>query len=481
MLSRLAQSPKRRFFGMLMIDMAKEFTEKSDHADQRPALVAIVGEPNVGKSTLLNKITSERQALVTNVAGTTRDRFYAPTSWNGVDFTLIDTAGIILEQRDELEKNVQKQVRIALEEADLILYVIDGKRPPENVNRTILADLRKKPKPVILAVNKIDSPNKLAAAAGEFAFTGIKDLFPVSATSGIGIGDMLDRIAEKLAGLGFGSIEREEGAIAVSILGKPNVGKSSLFNKIVGEERVVVSDVPGTTRNTVDTDIVYKDQKIKLVDTAGLKRKEKRAELPDIYAAFQTIRALYRSDIAIMVIDGKAGISQQDQKVVGDIVDAGKGLVVAVNKIDLLSKEERRALENNLEHFFPFLWWAPIVPISAKTGSGISDILKYILQIEATRRKSVDDETLRKFFKNKLKERQPTRLKDERVPKVYGLLQVHADPPIFEMIVNKPSAIQTQFRKFIQNAIVRELGFWGTPIVLRLRPKVGNPNAKSMN
>jgi len=453
----------------------------SELTSQRQALVAIVGEPNVGKSTLLNKITSQRQALVTNVAGTTRDRFYAPTSWNGVDFTLIDTAGIILEQRDELEKNVQKQVRIALAEADLILYVLDGKLPPESINRAVLNTIRKQRKRLILVVNKIDSPHKLAAAAGEFAFTGIKEIFPVSATSGVGIGDLLDGITGHLEKAGFSTLERDPESISVSILGKPNVGKSSLFNKILGEERMVVSNMPGTTRNAVDTDIIYAGQKIKLVDTAGLKRKEKKAELPDIYAAFQTIRALYKSDIAVMVIDGKEGISQQDQKIVGDIVDAGKGLIVAVNKTDLLSKEERARLEDNLEHYFPFLWWAPVVPISAKNGTGVKDLLKYILQIKANRNKTVDDETLTKFFFKKLKERQPHRIRDERLPKVYSLQQVHADPPVFEMLVNKPSAIQTMFKKFIQNAIVRELGFWGTPIVLRLRPKVGNPNAKSLN
>jgi len=448
---------------------------------QRQALVAIVGEPNVGKSTLLNRITARRQALVSDVAGTTRDRFYADTSWNGVDFTLIDTAGIMLEQHDELEKNVQKQVQIALAEADLILYVIDGKLPPENINRTILTSLRKKKKPVVLAINKIDSPKKIEQTIGEFKFTGIKQIFAISSISGSGIGDLLDCVAEILSKQGFAGIEKDPAVISVSILGKPNVGKSSLFNKIVGSERVVVSNLPGTTRNIVDTDIVFDDKKIKLVDTAGLKRKEKRAPLPDIYAALQTIRSLYKSDVAIMVIDASAGISQQDQRVAGDIVNAGRGLVVAVNKIDLLSKSEHAKLQKNLEHFFPFLWWAPVVPISAKTGEGIEDVLKYILEIKANRNKIADDRAVSQLFFKKLKIRQPTRLKDERVPKVFSLRQVSTDPPIFEMIVNKPSAIQEQFRKFIQNAIVRELGFWGTPIVLRLRQKVGNPNQKALN
>ena len=452
-------------------------------SQQHEALVAIVGEPNVGKSTLLNKITAQRQALTSNIPGTTRDRFYATTTWNGVDFTLIDTAGIILGGRNEneLEKNVQKQVKIALEECDLILYVVDGKQPPQSINRQIMLDIRKKSKPLILAINKIDSPKKIELAAGEHKFTGIKEIYALSAVSGVGLGDMLDAVTKVLAAEGFGKIVKDPESIAVSILGKPNVGKSSLFNQILGEERMVVSNVPGTTRNAVDTDIVYDNQKIKLVDTAGLKRKEKRAPLPDIYAAFQTIRAMHKSEVCIIVIDGKEGITQQDQKIVGDVVDAGKGVVVAINKIDLLSEAEREKLDKNLENYFPFLWWAPVVPISAKSGEGVKDILKYILQIKANRLRKIDDETLNRFFYGKLKERQPQRLKDERIPKVFTLRQVDVDPPVFELTVNKASAIQTQFKRYIQNAIVKKFDFWGTPVMLRLVPKVGNPNEKSMN
>ena len=438
-------------------------------------MVAIVGEPNVGKSTLLNKIVEQRIALTSNVAGTTRDRFYAPTFWNGVDFTLIDTAGIIFEQRDELEKNVQKQVDIAIQEADLILYVIDGKRSVESLDRNILLKLRKTKKDVILVINKIDSPKKIAETAEAYKFTGFKKIVALSSVAGIGVGDLLDFVSENLAARGFTKIEKDPTEISVSLVGKPNVGKSSIFNKILGEERVVVSPVPGTTRNVIDTEVKYKDKKIRFLDTAGLKKKDKRQALPDIYATFQTIRALHKSDVCILVIDSSVGITQQDQRIAGEIVDAGKGLIIVANKTDLLSESEQKTLIGNLPDFFEFLWWAPAVPVSAVNGDGIEQMLDYILQIEETRNKTIDDETLAKFFRQKQKQRMPQRIRDERVPKVYTLQQVSTNPPVFLMMVNEPSAISMQFRKFVQNSIIKELGFWGTPVLLKLEAKRGNP------
>ncbi len=437
--------------------------------------MAIVGEPNVGKSTLLNRIISHRAALTSNVAGTTRDRFYAPASWNGIDFTLVDTAGIILEMRDELERNVQKQVEIALAEADIILYVVDGKNPPKSLNRSIMQKLRKQKKEVILVVNKIDSPKKINETEGEYKFTGFKKIFAVSAVSGLNTGDLLDAISDALKKQGFEKTEKTPGQLSVAIIGKPNVGKSSLLNKILGEERVVVSDMPGTTRNVIDTDIEYNGQKIRLLDTAGLKRKEKKAPLPDIYAAFQSMRAIQRSDICILVIDASAGITQQDQHVAGMAVEAAKGLIIAANKVDLLDAKTRKSITENLGGYFSFLWWAPAVPISAKTGTGINDILKYIAQIQENRQKRVDNQILSEFLFAKLKLRPPQRIRDERAPRVYSLAQIDVDPPIFKMMVNKPSAISMQFRKFLQNAIIKELGFWGTPILLKLEAKRGNP------
>jgi GTPase len=453
------------------------------NTENQEAFVAIVGEPNVGKSTLINRLISERAALTSNIPGTTRDRFYASTSWNGVDFTLIDTAGIILEQRDELERNVQKQVDIALDQADLILYVIDGKRNPESINRGVLQKLRKAgvKKDIVLAINKTDSPKKYDQIFGDYQFTGVKDLFPISAISGMGVGDMLDSVTSKLAARGFKTIVKEPGTISVSILGKPNVGKSSLFNKILGEERVVVSSVPGTTRNVIDTVIEYKDQKIKFLDTAGLKKKEKRQELPDIYAGIQTLRAMRKSDICLLVIDAAEGITQQDQRIAGEIIDSGKGLIVLANKIDLLSPEKQRHLEDNLSKAFKFLWWAPAVPISAKDGTGVKEVLQYISKIEANRNKRVDNQELSEFFFGKLKLRQPQRLRDERVPKVFSLRQEDVNPPVFIMTVNIPSAISMQFRKYIENAIIKELDFWGTPVILKLESKLGNPATKALN
>ncbi|GAC1413505.1 MAG: ribosome biogenesis GTPase Der [Candidatus Doudnabacteria bacterium] len=441
----------------------------------REAIVAIVGEPNAGKSTLLNKILEQRIALTSEVAGTTRDRFYAGTFWNDIDFTLVDTAGIIFEQRDELEKNVQKQVEIALQEADLILYVLDGKKSPESLDRNILLKLRKKKKDIILVINKIDAPKKIKETMDQYTFTGFKHIVALSSVAGIGVGDLLDEITNNLKERGFSKIEKDPSQISVSLIGKPNVGKSSIFNKIIGEERVVVSAVPGTTRNVIDTDIVYKEKKIKFLDTAGLKKNEKNQAVPDIYASFQTIRAMHKSDVCILVIDVSAGITQQDQRIAGEIVAASKGLIIVANKIDLLNDKEKLKLEKNLPDYFEFLWWAPAVSVSAKNGQGITEILDFILKIEETRHKTIDDETMRDFFFAKQKQREPQRIRDERVPKVYSLKQIASNPPVFLMAVNEPSAISMQFRKFIQNSIIKELGFWGTPVLLRLEAKRGNP------
>ncbi len=441
----------------------------------REPLVAIVGEPNVGKSTLLNKIIEQRAALTSNVAGTTRDRFYAPAFWNNLTFTLVDTAGIILDQRDELEINIQKQVDIAIQEADLILYVLDGKLNPESLDRAVLQKLRKSKKDVLLVINKIDAPKKFAEVVDNYMFTGYKNIFPVSSVAGNGVGDLLDGITKNLLARGFTKIEKDPTEISVSLVGKPNVGKSSIFNKVLGEERVVVSSTPGTTRNVIDTELKYKDHKIKFLDTAGLKKKPKNQDLPDVYATFQTIRAIHQSDVCILVIDSSIGITQQDQRIAGQIIEAGKGLIIVANKTDLLSETEQLKLQGNLPDFFEFLWWAPAVPVSAKNGQGITAMMDFILQIEENRHKKIDPETLTEFFHKKQKQREPHRMRDERVPKVYSLHQVSINPPVFLMMVNEPSAISMQFRKFIQNSIIKELGFWGTPVMLKLEAKRGNP------
>lgn len=436
------------------------------------ALVAIVGEPNVGKSTLFNRIISRREALTSNISGTTRDRFYASTSWNGVDFSLIDTGGIADGQKGQLEKEVQKQVQIALSQADIILYVLDGSKPPRSAEKKILKMLRGQKKDIVLAVNKIDSPRAVQTKATEYKFTGIKQIFAVSAISGLNVGDMLDSISTILKRKGFGkTAEEQRGITDVSIVGKPNVGKSFLFNSIIGEERVVVSDIPGTTRNVIDTCIEYQGKNIRLLDTAGLKKHEKRGEVPDIYAGIQAVRAIRKSDVCVLVIDAKAGITQQDQKIADEIVQAGKGLVLAANKIDLLSEKEKLGLGRRLPDYFPFLWWAPAVPVSAKTSEGIFKILDYAIEIKANREKKVSDGQLKIFLEAKLRDRKPQRVRDERIPKIFSLTQTGSNPPVFSMLVNKPSAIPMQFRKYIQNSIIKDLGFWGTPVFLRLEAK----------
>lgn len=473
-------------------------------------IVAIVGEPNVGKSTLLNRIAGGHWTITSKVPGTTRDRQYVNTSWNGVNFTLVDTAGITFQITQGLEAELNKQIDIALKQAEVIIFVVDSKAGPEAVERKALLKFRKIKRPIIVAVNKVDSPKLFAESVLPFRSFGLKSLCPVSALSGRGLGDLLDAVSRVLKDKGFGQKEEVPApGIAVSIVGKPNVGKSSLFNKIIKEERVVVSPVPGTTRAAIDTRIGISGQAYTFIDTAGLKKKTHRQTEADIYAGFQTFKAIRRSDVCFLVIDATQEITVQDQKVAQEILQMEKGLIILANKIDLcdlplppptrggklshtrssprdgedhsfppLIKGGRWGVESvsqNLRNYislhFPFLWMSPVFPVSALTGQGLNDALSAIKPIFEARHKTASQDELDVFLQNKLKNNPPKLLRDQKKPKVFRLAQVAANPPMFELLVNHPAAISKQFRDFLRNRIIKELNFWGTPVVLKLRGK----------
>ena len=291
-------------------------------------LVAIVGQPNAGKSTLINKIAHKPLTITSEVAGTTRDRQYIDSSWNGVDFTLVDTAGLDLGDKEGLELSLLRQIEVALKQADIIILVVDGKQPVNAVDQKVIKKFRGSKKPLSLAVNKLDSARIHNEKLGEFSRLGIKPIFPVSSVSGLGVGDLLDFISAELKKLKLGDVEKEtaKDTIAVSIVGKPNVGKSSIFNAILKEERVVVSPIPGTTRAAIDSEMVIDGQNYTFIDTAGLKKKEHRQQEPDIFAGFQTFKAIRRSDICFFVIDAADEITKQDQKIASEIFEHAKGL-----------------------------------------------------------------------------------------------------------------------------------------------------------
>lgn len=463
--------------------------------NQKPPIIAIVGPPNVGKSTLFNKILGQQTAVTSEVAGTTRDRQYAAVNWNGKRFILADTAGLDAKAGTELETNVQKQIQRALKEAAVIVMTVDGKQPPGALDKQVLDSFRRLKTKKILAVNKIDSPKNPGLAEAEFARLGIKPIFPVSALTGRGIGDMLDEITRLIDYKAPDKTETQglSGQIAVSIVGKPNVGKSSLFNKILNDERAVVSSLPGTTRTAVDEAIVIDGQDYLFIDTAGLKKKEHRQQKPDVFSAFQTFKSIRKSDVCLLVLDAVEGISAQDQKIARKILDMQKGCIIAANKIDLFSASEKRAelgrraarpgknqadnryqsLRDYISHHFPFLWMCPVFFVSAQTGEGLMPAVKAIKAISQARQKIVIDEDLEKFLAKKLQTHPPKLLRDQKKPKVYGLRQLGANPPTFELAVNHPAAISTQFKRYLENSIIKELDFWGTPIKLHLKKKIG--------
>ena len=436
---------------------------------ERLPIVAIVGEPNVGKSTLLNKIAGTHVAITSNVAGTTRDRQYTDSSWNGVNFTMVDTAGITFGQRQELEGELSEQIEVAFNEADFIMLVVDGKEEENIIDRKALLKFRKSKKPVALVVNKLDSPKKFVEFGDSFKKLGIKNIFPVSATTGRGIGDLLDFVASSVKDLSFPAPEKTIG-IPVAIVGKPNVGKSSFINKLLGENRVVVSPIPGTTRTSIDVEKQINGVDYTFIDTAGLKRKAYRQEQPDVFSVFQTFKSIRKSEVVLFLIDATQEITKQDLVIAGEIVDLSKGVIIVVNKMDAFDGD-MQTLRDYVSKHFPYLWFSPLVFISAKTGEGIDDVIAAIKPINEARSKTVPQEELDKLLERTLIKNGPKLMRDQRKPKVYGLTQTGTASPMFELLVNFPGAISTQYKRFLQKTIVTDLDFWGTPIKLTLRKK----------
>lgn len=434
-------------------------------------IVALVGAPNAGKSTLLNKIEGKHRAITSEIAGTTRDRQYAEVSWNHTDFLLVDTAGLEAPESSVLQANVQKQIDIALAEADVIVFVVDSKAPKNNVTPEILSKIRKVKKPLILAINKTDSTRNIELNKGEFSSLGIKESYAVSAVTGNGIGDLMDAMVEHIEALGLeASKEEPPVGIAVSIIGKPNVGKSSLFNAIINEDRVVVSPIPGTTRTPIDTQVNIGGQDFTFIDTAGLKRKAYTQEQPDVFAGFHTFKSIRRSDVALLLIDATEKITKQDQKLVEEILEMDKGLILVLNKIDLY-KGSTEALHAYVAKHFAQAWISPIFFVSAEKRTNIDQVLSAVLPIYEARNKTIPQDELDAFLARKMKTSPPKRLLDQKVPRVFELTQIATNPPLFELLVNFPAAIAPHFRKTIENGIIRELNFWGTPINLKLKGK----------
>ncbi|MGI8969007.1 MAG: ribosome biogenesis GTPase Der [Chloroflexota bacterium] len=433
-------------------------------------LVALVGRPNVGKSTLFNRLVGQRTAIVEDVPGTTRDRLYGEFDWAGRDIAVADTGGIVPDAEEDVPESVFEQAQVAIEQADVVLFMVDQRSGLLPGDEDIADMLRRSGKPVLLVVNKADNVRQEMHAA-EFHALGLGDPLAVSALRGLNTGDLLDAVVDHLPPPEEQE-ESEDAAIRVAIVGRPNVGKSSLVNALTGTKRTIVSPVPGTTRDAIDTSVLFKDQPIVLVDTAGIRRPGKIMRGLEQYSVLRAFRAVDRADVVVLVVDATEPVAAQDAHVAGFVQEQAKGLVVAVNKWDLIPKDSHTMseYERMLRTQFHFMPYVPIIFISAVTGQRIEQVLEVALSIGEERRKRISTGVLNDALQRSLAEHQPPSTRG-RILKVFYVTQVGIDPPTFVFKVNDPELVHFGFKRFLENRLRERFGFFGTPIRLYFRPR----------
>ncbi|GMA60829.1 ribosome biogenesis GTPase Der [Alicyclobacillus fastidiosus] len=432
-------------------------------------VVAIVGRANVGKSTLFNRIIGERLSIVEDVPGVTRDRLYSTGDWNGVTFHLIDTGGIEMDETDEMENLIRVQAQLAIDEADVILFLVDGKAGLTVQDEYVAEFLRRSKKPVVLGVNKLDHFSHHAQSY-EFYSLGFGEPIPLSAEHGTGTGDVLDAIVD-LAPKAEPE-EIDEDAIRIAFIGRPNVGKSSLVNRLVGENRVMVSDVAGTTRDAIDTPLEFEGQKYVLVDTAGVRRRGKVYENIERYSVLRAMRAIERADVCFVVIDGKRGIAEQDKKVAGYALDAGCATGFLVNKWDIVDKDDKTAhrFEEEIRSHFPFMRWAPILFVSALTGQRVTKVLNIAKEIAENHVMRVQTSALNRVLADAQISVAPPSTKGRKLKLYYGT-QASVKPPTFIIFVNDEELSHFSYERYLENQLRESFGFVGTPIRIRMRTR----------
>ena len=434
------------------------------------AILAIVGRPNVGKSTLFNTLAGEKISIVEDHPGVTRDRIYADVTWLNHSFSMIDTGGIEMDSKDKMLKHMREQADIAIDTADVILFLVDVRQGLVDADFKVADMLRKSGKPVILVVNKVDNFEKYMPDVYEFYNLGIGDPHPISAASKLGIGDMLDAVMELFD---LEKIEEEEDdRPKIAIVGKPNAGKSSLINNLLGENRVIVSDVAGTTRDAIDTEIVYNGTEYVFIDTAGLRRKSKIKENIERYSIIRTVAAIERSDVVILMIDATEGVSEQDAKIAGIAHDRGRGLIIAVNKWDAIEKDNHTVKEytKKVRDILSFVPYAEIIFISALTGQRtkkIFDLLETVIENHAMR---IQTGVLNEILMEAVALQQPPSDKGKRL-KLFYMTQVSTKPPTFVLFVNKKELMNFSYQRYIENRIRDTFGFMGTPIRIFIRER----------
>ncbi len=455
---------------------------------QKP-IVALVGRPNVGKSTLFNRLVGQRKAIVEDLAGTTRDRLYGDADWGGRDFIVVDTGGLEFDVSSPSQANPQEstgfqagvasrlflkeiraQAEIAIAEADVIVFLVDAEAGLAAADQDVAALLRRTDKPVLLAVNKADNLKRRNEAV-DFYTLGLNDPIPVSALHGTGTGDLLDAIVEALPPL-EAETETEDEAIKIAILGRPNVGKSSLLNKLLGEERVIVSDVPGTTRDAIDMAIEYEGLSLVLIDTAGIRRRGKIEGGVEKYSFLRSLKAVSRSDVCLLLIDATDMVTAQDAHIAGYIVEEAKSVVVIVNKWDLVEKDTSTINEftARIRNELKFLDYVPVLFISAKTGQRVQKVLSLALQVQEERLRRIATGELNRLLREAVTKSPPKGGQRQRL-KFFYVTQAGVDPPTFVFFVNDRTLVHFSYERYLENVLRERYGFLGTPLRLVFRSR----------
>ncbi|MDD6202864.1 MAG: ribosome biogenesis GTPase Der [Lachnospiraceae bacterium] len=437
-------------------------------------IVAVVGRPNVGKSTLFNALAGEKIAIVKDTPGITRDRIYADVTWLNKSFTLIDTGGIEPDSKDVILSQMRDQAQIAMDTADVVLFLVDVKQGLVDSDMKVADMLRKSGKPVLLVVNKVDDFNKFMLDTYEFYNLGIGEPIPISAANRLGIGELLDKVISYF-NLADGNDEQEDDRPRIAIVGKPNVGKSSLINKLIGENRVIVSDIAGTTRDAIDTPVRNNNKEYVFIDTAGLRRKNKVKEDLEHYMIIRTVSAVERADVVILVIDANEGVTEQDAKIAGIAHERGKGFIIAVNKWDLVEKNDKTIYRftEKIRSTLSFMPYAEILFISAKTGQRTGKLFETIDAVVENCALRVATGVLNEIMTEATAMQQPPSDKGKRL-KLYYMTQVSVKPPTFVIFVNDKQLMHFSYTRYIENQIRNAFGFRGTPLKFIIRERKEN-------
>lgn len=433
-------------------------------------VVAVVGRPNVGKSTLFNVLAGEKISIVKDTPGVTRDRIYAEVSWLDREFTLIDTGGIEPESKDVILSQMREQAQIAIDTADVILFLTDVRQGLQDADAKVADMLRRSGKPVLLVVNKVDNFDKFMADVYEFYNLGIGDPIPISASSRLGLGDMLDALIVHFPE--HAGEEEEDERPRVAIVGKPNVGKSSIINKLLGEQRVIVSDIAGTTRDAIDTEVVHDGKEYVFIDTAGLRRKNKIKEELERYSIIRTVTAVERADVVLVVIDATEGVTEQDAKIAGIAHERGKGIIIVVNKWDAIEKNDKtmREYENKVRQVLSFMPYAEIMYVSAKSGQRLHKLFEKIDMVIQNQNLRVATGVLNEIMMEAVAMQQPPSDKGKRL-KLFYITQVAVTPPSFVIFVNDKELMHFSYTRYLENKIREAFGFKGTSLKFFIRQR----------